>query len=104
MAQFCVWDGFLARNVELQYNSDGKAFAMLRLRCPAGFKKDGKDVADFLSFKAFDDVAEKAGAGNEGDAVVLWGRVRAWSKGEGDNKTYGNDLICTNILICPKAE
>jgi len=104
MAQLCVWDGFLARDVQLQYSPEGKAFAMLRLRSPAGFKKDGKDVVDFLTFKAFDEVAEKAGTGNEGDPVVIWGRVRAWSKGEGDNKTYGNDLICTDIMLGAKAE
>ena len=99
MPQRCCCDGYLTKDVELKYSEKGNPYAYLRLRIPAGYQKDGKDVADFISFKAFGKVAEDAGSGNEGDYCVVDFRLRE-EKQEVDGKPlYTRDAIVTAITI-----
>ena len=92
--------GTLARQVDFRFTEAGKPMSLLKIKCPAGFKRDGKEFVDWISAIAFDDAANDASLGEEGDNVSVMGRLKTNTKtGEDGKKTYELQLVCQSVSI-----
>lgn len=87
---------------DIQVNDGGKEpFAFINLAVQDDYKtKEGEEVkqANFISFKAWGKTAETlAKYTSKGHLIWLEYKVKTWTKGEGQERQYFQDLVITGF-------
>ncbi len=94
--------GRLTRDIEVQNSENGKKYVNINLAIPRSFKNaDGVYDTDFISFKAFDMVAESTSMYcKKGDILGIRGRLQSSSfEKEDGTKEFRIDAIAEKVTF-----
>ena len=94
--------GRLTKDIEIQESENGKKYANLSIAIPRSFKNaDGVYETDFISFKAFDAIAQNTSEYcHKGDIIGVKGRLQSSTfEKEDGTKEYRLEPIAEKVTF-----